>query len=166
MEILFENPIFLIAILWAIASFFNKSKASNSNQQQKNARPEARTSEQQIQPKPNESRKVNSPRSRLEQMAKEMADRLEKEYMEKRQIAESTRRQATNHSSPIEKQPQPVYIKVEQPVEKKVVVEEKTIASQHSYSIEKQKIIDGVVWAEILGPPRALNPHRSLKRKS
>jgi hypothetical protein len=34
-----------------------------------------------------------------------------------------------------------------------------------SLSVGEQKIIDGVIWAEILGPPRSRSPHRVLKGK-
>lgn len=170
MEFLLENPFILIVIFAIISSLFKKGKGSSQNQKNTSSRAkpiEARTiQKQQAQSRTMDNRKTMSPLKRFEQMATEMAERLEKEYAEKRKLAESTVRQAKEYTPPTEKEVKSIHVEVEKPVIKPTVIEEKQAHVPHSsFSVEKQKVIDGVVWAEILGPPRALNPHRTLRRK-
>lgn len=163
MEFILENPFILIVIFAIISSLFKTKKGNNQNQNSQTKQREARTfQKQQTQSTTVEQRKAMSPLKRLEQMATEMADRLDKEYTEKRKLAESKLKGARDYIPPTE-EVKPLQVKVEQPVV--IAAVEKPHAPQPSLSIEKQKVIDGVVWAEILGPPRALNPHRTLKKK-
>ena len=170
MEFILENPFILFVIFAIISSLFKSGKGKTQNQNQKNTSPQAKQSgartiqKQQTQSRSMDHRKPMSPVKRLEQMATEMAERLEKEYTEKRKLADSTMRQARDYTPPIE-EVKSLPVEVAQPIVKQVVVEAKQQAPQPSLSIEKQKVTDGVVWAEILGPPRALNPHRTLRRK-
>ena len=168
MNSLFENPIILVFLIWLISSLFTKAKGKNQNQTNPNhkTRPtEARTVQrQQAQPMHTERQKPLSPVKRLEQMAQEMAERLERDYSDKRKLAESTIRYPKESPAPVEIQAEPMKIAEVQPIMPHS--EEKQLqSSKLPFSVEKQKVIDGVVWAEILGPPRSLNPHRTMRRK-
>jgi len=165
---LFENPVIIIFLIWLISSLFTKAKGNNQNQ--KNTSHETRPSQartvqkQKVQPLPTENRKPMSPVKRLEQMASEMAERLEKEYSEKRKLAESPIRHPKENPAPIARQAEPIKVAEVKPLvqpsqDKQLQTPKLTLTA------EKQKVIDGVVWAEILGSPRSLNPHRTLRRK-
>lgn len=165
MNVLFENPIILIFLIWLISSLFTKAKGNNKNTNQEARPSEARTvQKQQTRPMPTDNQKPMSPVKRLEQMAQEMAERLEREYADKRKFAESTIKVPKESPTPIEKQAEPIKVAEVKPIIPPS--QDKQLQSPKlNLSAEKQKVIDGVVWAEILGPPRSLNPHRTLRRK-
>ncbi|WP_052738052.1 hypothetical protein [Bacillus sp. SA1-12] len=41
----------------------------------------------------------------------------------------------------------------------------KRIINKNSLSVDKQKAVQGIIWSEILGPPRSQNPHYTRKRR-
>lgn len=171
MDVLLENPIIIMIIIGAILSLFNKSKVNNQNQKNPSSQTkptQARSiSNEQGQRRPVDDRKGMSPVKRLEQMATEMAERYEREYAEKRKFAEATLKQAKEEPRPMEREAEQLYVApVKSVTTESITSQEKQMpAPQLSLTAEKQKVINGVVWAEIMGPPRALNPHRSLRRK-
>ncbi|QED48684.1 hypothetical protein [Cytobacillus dafuensis] len=141
MESLFDFPIvFIIAIIGYIFSLFNKKKKDNQ-QQHKNIHSKrtpipAQTFDQMLKKKPIQE-KPHSPNT------------LEAEYAEQKKQAETlTERLQTVPSLPI-KHSASLLQK----------------GARSSFSPSQKQLVDGIIWSEIIGPPRALNPHKSMRIK-
>lgn len=88
--------------------------------------------------------------------------RLEQQYTELKQAAEFS--QPSVKLEPKKDKQETSLNKMES---KKTNVIKDQKVNHPSFTPSNQDIIDGVIWAEILGPPRALNPHspRRLTRR-
>lgn len=160
MEVLFENPFIILVILGFIFSLFKKK--DGGNQGHKNAHPKpvhARPIEQQ---KPLYSEKRNTEL----RPAEEKLNKHEREYLERNKQAESTMNALKEQQRLTEKRAELIQLAADNPVnEHSLPIDRKPIQSKASFSAGKQQLVDAVIWAEILGPPKARNPHRSLRRK-
>ncbi|MBU8879437.1 hypothetical protein BGM26_10620 [Bacillus sp. FJAT-29790] len=163
MRVLFENPIILFLIITAISTLFKKRKEKENNnrktapnQQQTPMRP---STEKPIQDPYFEARKFEDE----EIQARNVTDLIEKEYLEKKKRAEAKIKALKEQQRNAEKKAQAIQatapIRTLQPSSP---LERENKANQ---STREQKLVDGIIWSEILGPPRARNPHRSIKGK-
>jgi hypothetical protein len=148
LEFIFENPIAIIFIIGAIISFFKKMKVnSNPNQkQEKNPElkkvlniPQTLNEGRRVEPRPS-----REPRQNSSQLAKEYYE--VKNNIEINQPKENIRKDSANQKKELYK---------------KVVNAE--VDAGIDLSPSKDTLIDGIVWAEILGPPRAYKSHSQRK---
>ena len=161
MEFIFENPIFIIVIIGYIISFFMKNKQSQSQKDPKNARPVVKPSPAQVFKEiqeriPQLSTAMNDERERRKA---EEAQRLEKEMLERRKLAEASMNALMEQKEMAEEQA--MLIKAASVSAEQIPSTE--VQPKQSISPSKKQLIDGIIWSEIIGPPRALNPHKSLK---
>ena len=161
MEFIFENPIFIIVIIGYIISFFMKNKQGQSQKNPKNARPDVKPSPAQVFKEiqeriPQLSTAMNDERERRKA---EEAQRLEKEMLERRKLAEASMNALMEQKEMAEEQA--MLIKAASVSAEQIPSTE--VQPKQSISPSKKQLIDGIIWSEIIGPPRALNPHKSLK---
>lgn len=151
LELLLDNPLILVIIFGIISSLFKKSKGKN--QQVKPPNRQASFPETLLEnPKFNNERRITAVQ---ESMTRSNMDTIEELYQEKKANAQIV--------TLIEQQ-RALEQKLENVHSKKDMVT-KGLNKSTSQSGGKQQIIDGVIWAEILGPPRSRSPHRVLKSK-
>ncbi|MBP2241672.1 hypothetical protein J2Z40_002244 [Cytobacillus eiseniae] len=152
MEFLMDNPFILFIIIAMLSSMFGKGKGKNQQNQQK-----------QNQSRPRQAPVQSNPIEPIPSEARNASSQIKREYLERKRQEEKKRQEIKNRPPIMQEMSKKQAVKKEEktlynpsivPVEKKPAL-----------SIEKQKLVDGVIWAEILGPPRALNPHRSINRK-
>ncbi|GLB58251.1 hypothetical protein [Cytobacillus sp. NCCP-133] len=155
MEILLENPFILIALLAFISSLFKKKKKGESEKQKK--RPQQRP-EPQAEQSAAEVLMEKAVKEEKRQQA-ERASRIEEEYRRRKQQAEESIRVLQNQKLAAERQASVFREPAEKPVDRPQA------RIQGQFAPQKKALVDGIIWSEILGPPRAKGPHRSLKRK-
>lgn len=158
MEILFENPLILIVLIGIISSLFKKAKGERPESpiprprqrphHRQSAEPERAAMETSVEEALKEER----------QRQAERESRIEQENRKRKQQAEESMRALQNQRREAHSFRETASRPVELPAEGK---------KEHGgrFTPEKQVLIDGIIWSEILGPPRAKNPHRSIKQK-
>lgn len=139
MEFIFENPIFIIVIIGMITSFIKRLKGTKASEPSKEPDWKKMMNFPQMFDEPRQE--VSSP-SKEQQVTK---SKLAQEYYEHKQTTEITK---TRNTPRKESTSQRKEVEVRNKVEEKV-----------GFSQSKENIIDGVIWAEILGPPRANKSH-------
>ncbi|KOP83494.1 hypothetical protein ACFFHH_09715 [Cytobacillus solani] len=162
MEFIFENPWLLFIVIGIITSIFNKL---TGNQGKQKSRPQR----QPIQPQKGANHSTSSPirevkkNEALPAIPKKVINNIEKEYAERKKQAEETLHSLKDKQRALENKTQSLLAVSERGSMRLDFNSEKD--EKPSFLIEKQKLAEGVVWAEILGPPRALNPHKSIRQK-
>lgn len=148
MEFIFENPIAIIFIIGAIISFFKKMKENsnpNSNQEKKTEWKKAMDIPQTL----NEDKRVETRTPREPREQQQNRNQLQQEYNKAKSKAEIDQPKAQ------------AFQRIE--TNKKVVITE--VDASVDLTPTKDTLIDGIVWSEILGPPRAYKSH-SQRRAS
>lgn len=148
MEFIFENPIAIIFIIGAIISFFKKIKENSNPNSNHEKNPEMKKV-MNIPQTLNEGRRVDTrpprePRQNSSQLAKE--DYEVNSNAEINKLKENTRKDLATQRKELNKK----------------VVNAKVDACI-ALSPSNDTLIDGIVWAEILGPPRAYKSHSQRK---
>jgi hypothetical protein len=144
LEFIFENPIAIFFIIAAITSFIKKMKQnSNPNQKQENE-PEWKKVLN-IPQTLNEGRRVESKPPKEQRQNK---SKLAKEYYEIKSNTERNQPKETGRNDA-----------AFQRKEMNKDVRKAELDGIVDLSPNKDTIIDGIVWAEILGPPRAYKSH-------
>jgi hypothetical protein len=147
LEFIFENPIAIIFIIGAVISFLKKMKENsnpNSNQEKKPEWKKVMDIPQTL----NEDKRVETRTPREPREHQQNRNQLQQEYNRAKSKAEID-------------QPK---VQAIQRIEtnKKVVITE---VDASDLTPTKDTLIDGIVWSEILGPPRAYKSH-SQRRAS
>lgn len=148
MEFIFENPIALIFIIGAIISFFKKMKENSNPNPNQEKIPEWKKV-MDIPQTLNEGRRVETRPSRE---PRQQSSQLAKEYYEVKSNAEI--------NQPTENPRKDSAFQRKEPSKKVVNAE---VDGSIDLSPSKDTLIDGIVWAEILGPPRAYKSHSQRK---
>ncbi|MBG9654783.1 hypothetical protein ACFRCQ_00020 [Cytobacillus firmus] len=157
MEFLFENPFILIAVIAFISSFFKKRKeekpvkqAPRSVQQENRAQAESSADPALAEVLKEEKRKLTEKSRRIEEDYRQLKQQAEQSV----KALQSQQRAAERKASAISRTA--ANSKTGYPVE---------ASGAGKFEQQKQSLVDGIIWSEILGPPRSKNPHRSLNRK-
>jgi hypothetical protein len=151
LEFIFENPIAIIFIIGAIISFFKKMKENsnpNSNQEKKPEWKKVLDIPQTL----NESKRVETRTPR--------EPREPREHQQNRNQLQQEYNKAKNKTE-IDQPKVQAFQRKE--TNKKVVISE--VDASVDLTPTKDTLIDGIVWSEILGPPRAYKSH-SQRRAS
>jgi hypothetical protein len=142
LEFIFENPIAIIFIIGAIISFFKKMKENsdpNSNQEKKPEWKKVMNIPQTLnEGKPVEKRAPREPRQHQQNRSQ-----LREEYYE------------VKGRNEIDQPKVSAFKRID--TNKKVVNDE--VDASVDLTPTKDTLIDGIVWSEILGPPRAYKSH-------
>ncbi|MEH7124093.1 hypothetical protein V7122_07770 [Bacillus sp. JJ1532] len=163
MEFIFENPIFIIVIIGYIISFFMKNKG-NQQQQRKG-------SGQQVKPSPAEVFKQMQERipqmetRSIEEQQRHQAEqalKLEMEALERQRLAEEEINALKEQQEMAKKQAEFIKTVSKAPVPIQGALQKEW---RQTLSPSKKQLIDGIIWSEIIGPPRALKAHKSVKKQ-
>lgn len=158
MEFLLENPFILIAVIAFISSFFKKKKeekpvkqAPRSVQQENRAQAERTSADPALAEVLKEEKRKLTEKSR----------RIEEDYRQRKQQAEQSMKALQSQQRAAERKASAISrtaanTKTGYPVE---------ASEAEKFEPQKQSLVDGIIWSEILGPPRSKNPHRSLNRQ-
>lgn len=159
MEFLFENPIFLVIIIGIISSIFNRLKGNNPEEdkpkpkrrvQPAPSRP-ASPAPQQVNPNPRpvDRQKRVQPVGSPSVTSKPVADiLLEVRKSAEKEINSRIDNQATANQYTSRNQESTKAVMVEKP---------------NSFGIDSNRLIDGLIWSEVLGPPRAKRTHSAMR---
>lgn len=148
-EFFFDNPFIFIILIAALSSLFKKKKKSAENQ--RTAYPS----------KGNQQTKPVSPFEEVKEIFKEVTRSFSEDTMtpdrraEKPVIQQKTEEiyQQTalrEQVTPEEKQPLPT--------------QEKTRSKE--LEMDQQKLVDAIIWSEVLGPPRAKKPYMKSRYRN
>lgn len=151
MEFLFENPIILVIVIGIISSIFKRLTGGRQEEgKPKQQRPYS-PSTQPINPLPVERPKTVKPVGAHKQASKPVNEIL----LEARKSVEQASRE----------------VQFERPKSTRDVstrLQEKTRlttkSETHPHKLEETRLIDGFIWSEVLGPPRAKKPHTAMKQ--
>jgi hypothetical protein len=148
LEFIFENPIAIIFIIGAIISFFKKMKENsnpNSNQEKKPDSKKVVNIPQTL----NEGKRVETRSPRVPREVQQNRNQLQQEYNDSKSKTE------------IDQPKVAAFQRIE--TNKKMINTE--VDASLDLTPTKDTLIDGIVWSEILGPPRAYKSH-SQRRAS
>jgi hypothetical protein len=151
MQIFFDNPIFIFIII-GIISMIKKMKESNNQNQKQDKEPEW---EKEI----NYPHTFNEDRQEKQRLSTEKAQKNSKLAQEFYHIEKNSDITLVNKQTNARKDATPPR---KDNAQMDVVIKSGK-DDRLELSPSKEKVIDGVIWAEILGPPRAIKSH-SQKR--
>ncbi|AND41556.1 MULTISPECIES: hypothetical protein [Cytobacillus] len=158
MEFLLENPFILIALIAFISSFFKKKKEEKPVKQT----PRSVQQEQRAQAERTSADSALAETLKEEyRQQEEKAKRIEEEYRQRKQQAEESMKALQNQRRAAERKAS----KIAKTASNTNAEHRKEPSGAGSFEFRKQSLADGIIWSEILGPPRSKNPHRSLNRK-
>ena len=155
MEILFDNPFIIIILIAIISSLFKNKKKAAEGQKRGTVLPPIH--------KP-----IRSPFDEVKEIFKEVtrplseenrapAKKIEEVFQEKKRKAEYEK-ETSNQTSAVKRNME--YIKTGTPLAP--VSQTKSAENKESaLKVDESKLVEAVIWAEILGPPRAKNPYRN-----
>jgi TolA-binding protein len=172
LEFLLENPFILIALIAFISSFFKKKKEEKpvkqtprSVQQEQRAQAERTSADSALaETLKEEYRQQEEKAKRIEEeyrQQEEKAKKMEEEYRQRKQQAEESMKALQNQRRAAERKAS----KIAKTASNTNAEHRKEPSGAGSFEFRKQSLADGIIWSEILGPPRSKNPHRSLNRK-
>jgi hypothetical protein len=145
MEFLFDNPLLLFALIGIISSVFKRLKGDSPEGQKQKQRGPFTQSTQPLNPRPIERKKPIVRTKPLDEMLQDMRKSAEQMPIEQ----------------PLEK---PVTVKKVPAHDQNPMKNKDTIAKKKSsYSVNQSKLVDGIIWSEVLGPPRSKNPHTAIR---
>lgn len=158
MEFLLENPFILIALIAFISSFFKKKKEEKPvKQTPRSVQQERRTQAERTSADSALAEKLQEEYRQQEEKAK----RIEEEYRQRKQQAEESMKALQNQRRAAERKAS----KIAKTASNTNAEHRKEPSGAGSFEFRKKSLVDGIIWSEILGPPRSKNPHRSLNRK-
>ncbi|HAQ08700.1 MAG TPA: hypothetical protein DCR24_14765 [Bacillus bacterium] len=154
MEALFDNPIILFILIGLISSIFNRIKGNaQDSQNQRPQRPVHPASQPLDRSRPAETKR--EPRPVIIENSTEALSDIQKVYLERKQRADKASsesrgpergRLSTGTTSPRSRLHSE---KAEQVI---------------NFNPDRNNLIEGVIWSEILGKPRAKKPYSAARR--
>jgi flagellar biosynthesis GTPase FlhF len=158
LEFLLENPFILIAVIAFISSFFKKKKEEKPvKQAPRSAQQENRTQAERTSADPALAEVLEEEKRKLTEKSR----RIEEEYRQRKQQAEQRMKALQNQQRAAERKASAIS-KTASNTKKGYPAE---ASGAGKFEPRKQSLVDGIIWSEILGPPRSKNPHSSLNRK-
>lgn len=166
-EFLLQNPLLIVVLIGIITSIFgNKSKQEQQKQQQKQKQQQQRQQEtrQQQTMSAEVEREERKPiadvnEDQLKKYAKEVSTHYEAEISDRKQEVEEKIAALRKQRKQAEKKANAFLSSTEKGASSSLNVK------QPSMTVGSQKLVDAVIWSEILGPPRSMKPHRARQRK-
>lgn len=172
LEALFEKPFLVFILIAAISSFLGKAKTAGEEEQEqrKRSHPSERRTKtvpkpvQQTRPQPSlfeEMKRVNHPQHRP--TFSEVTDELENEFEKRRNEQAAKLKELQEKQQALEKAAEDLHsgMTMRHELTKSKQTSKQTIEdSLPSYG---SRLIDGIILSEVLGKPRAKNPHTSRR---
>jgi hypothetical protein len=156
---LLTNPLVWGALVWLFSRFFTSNKKDEETPKKQ---PNKRENRPNPKPNPRQNSRPN-PKPVMTTVEKKTRNEAKPALQTVQQAYESMKNQATEN---LEK----TRIVKEQPKKAKVVLNEQfpkvnRNIKQNNLIIDQQKAVQGVIWSEILGPPRSKNPHYTRNKR-
>jgi hypothetical protein len=140
-EFIFENPIFIIIIIGMITSFLKRLKGTSPSEGPKEPNWKKVMDIPPIFEEMPTSREVSAPKKeQVEHQSKLLQDYYQ---VKNKEIARDSSRENTRKESQ----------RISKAIEKPIRQESNVLTP------DKEKMIDGIIWSEILGPPRSVKSH-------
>jgi hypothetical protein len=139
MKTLLENPIILVILVGIISSFFKKVKSQQENGEKGKPNP------------------VRIPQVKIEPVRRNKKQRRNSEGLGEQPYPQ--RKPANIQNERNNRLEQEATLKSNQ----KIVPAKKVIEDDNKVQIDTERLIDGIIWSEVLGPPRSKRPHRSIR---
>jgi hypothetical protein len=152
LQFLFENPFLIIVLIGFIFSLFRKKEPQKD---QRNTKPIK-----------NRGSHTDKPLGEIKEIFKDVMNTFpEPKQTLKPKVNKVERRKKREHQENIYEKQTPVEDKLEEPILlMKQKDESATQSSQHQQiEVDEQRIVDAVIWSEILGPPRAKKSMNQLR---
>ncbi len=163
LEFLFENPLLIIIILALISSAFKKGVSGE--EKRKTARPSGPFPEN---PLPVEPEPMMFPKFEPEpQMPVFEEPPAEKSFREKRKQIEEKLAALKEQEAALAEKAERIHNFAEIETQWQHMKKEKAAKREAEFPLELDKpgLVNGIILSEVLGPPRAKRPHRSLDRR-
>ncbi|AAU24237.1 hypothetical protein ACG2QI_05690 [Bacillus sp. GM2] len=145
LDILFDNPIIMAAIIAAISFIFNKLGKNDENEEAK--RKPAPEQQRTQTPKPKQTAQHRPAKNKNQRPAAAAANSADMEA-ELRRIKEDAERSMPAVERTIKKQSSRVINR-----------------KQELLDMNKKTIVQGIVLSEVFGPPRSRKPHYTMRRR-
>jgi type II secretory pathway pseudopilin PulG len=182
-ELFLQNPLLLILLIGAITGLFGK-KSKQEEQKRRQQQRQQRQSEQQTEAQtqssyPNNETGYREARTEKKQdsfdwdidIFNETKEELEKKvretlspYLEKKKAQVVTAKETA--PSAMKKKVQELSIKQQEIAKNSPILKQELQLSEgrvvKSHKINPKRVVEGVMWAEILGQPRSRNPHTPI----
>jgi hypothetical protein len=151
LQFIFENPIFIIIIIGMITSLIKKRKSAGGSEVNQESPKEPEWKKWIDFPQTFEEGRADVTRPQREESTN--TSKLAQEYYELKNPSgrQSERSNVMKTSTPNKQETST----------RTVVKDEVKESVDFDLSPSKENIIDGIIWAEILGPPRAIKSHSS-----
>jgi len=138
LDFLLHNFFIVLAVIAGIISFFKGSLSSDTK----------------------EKETKRAPKPFVPQQTSPMRKRVEQEIKKRQQSTESLEEKLKEAKQ---------QVKAEIPVPRVVphvrAKKEKVAPTAPSLHVSKKQVVQGVIWSEILGPPRSKNPYHSQRQR-
>lgn len=177
-ELFLSNPLLLVLLIGAITGLFGK-KSKQEEQKRRQQQRQQRQSGQHTEPQTQSAYPNNEPREEKKQESfdwdidifNETKEELEKKvretlspYLEKKKEQVATAKQTA--PLPMKEKVQELSIKQQEIVKNSPILKQELQLSEgrvvKNHKINPKRVVEGVMWAEILGQPRSRNPHSPI----
>lgn len=149
MDFLFENPFIIVVLIGIISSLFKKTKGQTK-----------------ANPKPSKPFVENTPIPEItnfEGVREEPIRTLDTEYRDMKKEAEAKITALKEQQKRFEQKAERMNSTTR--MNQSVRSTPTATNNKATFQVDQEKLADAVVWSEILGPPRAKKPHRSLNTR-
>ncbi|WP_147532403.1 hypothetical protein [Bacillus marasmi] len=164
MEFFFDNPFILVILIGIISSLFKKNKEAQQEKQKGNKPKPVRTEEAPApvrKNRPSRAQQQNpskSPRSKQPRQTsreRDLARENQTDVMDQRYAALKIHQEEPYHTnSAMESAPTQ---------ERNLIYRDDEQNKQRTLNVDSNALVDGLIWSEVLGPPRAKKAHRAVK---
>jgi DNA mismatch repair ATPase MutL len=151
MDFLFENPIIIVILIGIISSLYKQVKGAQPEEGKRTNRPNQA---------PVSPVGQNKPVRRQKQANKPVRGQNVANQSNQHQ-GSASKHENLNSATRIETQ-ENKQTKMEMN-ENKAATQQKEENKQKSLNVSQSNLVDGLIWSEVLGPPRAKRPHRSIR---
>ncbi len=154
MDVLWENPIILVIIIGIISSYFKKMKSKQPENGDKGMPNQRKVPPISVGPVARNKKRQRSENQRVQQQNAQIKP------VNTRNDRNNKLDQRTNNRSLVENNRESsIYHSHKESQANKVSVP----GELNTLQIDQDRLIDGIIWSEVLGPPRSKRPHRSIK---
>ncbi|MFE8703211.1 hypothetical protein ACFYKX_21770 [Cytobacillus sp. FJAT-54145] len=156
MEFLFENPFLLVILIGLISSIFKRMKGTQEEPRKSQPKPFVESGPFDFEQQPRQEQPVQ----RMEPVPQQTYEpnplgKIEQEFLEKKKKAEEKLAALKKQQATAQKKAETIqsHRRLNQVKEKIETTEPEQV------HVDNQKLVDAVIWSEILGPPRSKRPH-------
>lgn len=166
---LFSNPIAIFILIGVISSLFNKAKENAKEQQQRRARPSnPPVAESVSAPAEMRDRRKDTPRdsertSKPVKPAPARADREPGVLSEVQKVYQEKKRQAERSPSSQRKTDRGSRLSAGETTGR-LMQEKRYPEPESSFQPDRDRVVEGLIWAEVLSPPRSKKPYNPSRR--